>query len=334
MYAPQLTTVDTIGPVPCDGGIGAKRHTFFVASSFEPRSVRSVSMIEKGTFDDAIIFNYQDTLDLASGRFHTQKMRERLEEVLIAKPVVLPCSFAKPYSVVHALATMLKMQKWEIERVTIDITCFTKLHLLLLLRYLHEEIGVSAIRVCYTEPLTYATAYGKSLSYGTDKTISLPYRSGARGSNRVALMAFMGHERSRLERILQELEPDLAVVILGTPGFSPNIREYSERVNRGLIMRASFDPRYRFVEMPVLQPRDIYSRLLEEMRRVTVEDGCETVYFATMGTKLQALAVDMIRRSEEMDARLLLAYSVPKRYERNLYSQGSGRTYEGALYGY
>ncbi len=86
--------------------------------------------------------------------------------------------------------------------------------------------------------------------------------------------------------------------------------------------------------MPVLQPWAVYLRLVEEMKRVMSEDGCDTVYFATMGTKLQALAVDMIRRSEEVKARLLLAYSVPKRYERNLYSQGSGRTYEGALYGY
>lgn len=328
-----LSVVDAIGP---ERGREAHkgRHTFLVASSFEPRSAKSSAVIEKGTFDDAIIFNYQDTLDLASGRFHAQTIREELQNRLAAEPFVLPCSFARPYSVVHALSAMLKRQGLDIGCVTIDISCFTKLHLLLLLRYLHEEIGVPAIRVCYTEPLTYATAYGKALSYGTTKTISLPYKSGIRKTNRVALMAFMGHERSRLERILQELEPDLAVVILGSPGFSANIREYSENINRGLIMRASFDPQYRFVKMPVLQPWAVYLRLVEEMKRVMSEDGCDTVYFATMGTKLQALAVDMIRRSEEVKARLLLAYSVPKRYERNLYSQGSGRTYEGALYGY
>lgn len=333
---PRLSIVDTIGrPVHRGGGTDVRRHMFLVASSFEPRSARSVSLIEEGAVDDAIIFNYQDTLDLASGRFHAQTIREGLGKLLVTgRPFVLPCSFAKPYSVLHALSALLRERKLEAECVTIDITCFTKLHLLLLLRYLHEEMQVPSVRICYTEPLTYATAYGKALSYGTAKTISLPYRSGARGANRVALMAFMGHERSRLERVLQELEPDIAVVILGTPGFSPNIREYSKRVNQGLILRAAFDPQYRFVEMPVLQPWDIYLRLLEEMRMVRSEHDCETVYFATMGTKLQALAVDMMRRSEDIDARLLLAYSVPKRYERNLYSQGSGRTYEGAFYGF
>ena len=328
----ELSVVDSITPFEDSDRPIQRRHAFLVASSFEPRSTRAASLIDKGAFDDAIIFNYQDTLDSASGRFHAQTIREALQDALVSGPYVLPCSFSKPYSAVQALAALLRAEGLKLEHVTLDITCFTKLHLLLLLRYLHDQVGVLAMRICYTEPLTYATAYGRELSYGTTETISLPYRSGARYSNRVALMAFMGHERSRLERILHELEPDLAVVILGTPGFSPNIREYSEKVNHGLIMRASFDRQYRFVRMPVLQPQEIYSRLLEEMRRVISEDQCETIYFATMGTKLQALAVDMIRRSNEVDARLMLAYSVPKRYERNLYSQGSGRTYEGELY--
>lgn len=333
MKASHLSVAKSIGPTSDLKGQTMGRHVFFVASSFEPRSTKSVSLIEAGAFSDAIVFNYQDTLDSVSGRFHAQIIRETLRTFLINDTYVLPCSFKKPYSVVHALAVFLEAQKLKIDCVTIDITCFTKLHLLLLLRYLQDDVGVSMIRICYTEPLTYATAYGRTLSYGTTETLSLPYKAGVRRSNKIALMAFMGHERARLERILQELEPDIAVVILGTPGFSSNMLEYSEKVNQGLIMRASFDRQYRFVKMPVLQPCDVYLRLLEEMKLVVSEHNCETVYFATMGTKLQALAVDMIRRSKEIDTRLLLAYSMPERYERNLYSQGSGRTYVGMLYG-
>ena len=125
----------------------------------------------------------------------------------------------------------------------------------------------------------------------------------------------------------------MSVVILGTPGFSSSMREYSLRVNEGLIVRASFDRQYRFVEMPAVQPYDVYLRLLDEVKRVVSQDKCQTVYFATMGTKLQALSVDMIRRCDEIDVRLLLAYSMPRRYERSLYSQGSGKTYLGTVYG-
>lgn len=324
--ARYLSVVESIGATDAED-------VFFVASSFEPRSTKCVSLVEDRSFGHAIVFNYQDTLDVAAGRFHAEVIRDTLAVSVRRGSHVLPCSFSKPYSVIHALAAFLRTSPMSIERATIDISCFTKLHLLLLLRYLEDDVGVATIRICYTEPLTYATAYGKRLSYGTKETLSLPYRAGARTSNRVALLAFMGHERARLERILQELEPDMSVVILGTPGFSSSMREYSLKVNEGLIVRASFDRQYRFVEMPAVQPYDVYLKLLEEVRRVVYEDKCQTVYFATMGTKLQALAVDMVRRSDEIDVRLLLAYSMPKRYERGLYSQGSGKTYLGTVYG-
>ena len=61
------------------------------------------------------------------------------------------------------------------------------------------------------------------------------------------------------------------------------------------------------------------------------QEGCESVYLAPLGTKLQALAIDMLRRSG-VSLRMLLAYSIPKRYERKLYSQGSGPTYLGVLF--
>lgn len=333
MAVPRLMVVETIGSDLSTNRSTVGKNVFFVASSFEPRSTKCVSLIESGAFSEAIVFNYQDTLDSAIGRFNAEMIRETLYAAVTNDTYVLPCSFSKPYSVIRALVAFLKMRPLNIDTATIDITCFTKLHLLLLLRYLHDDMGVATTKVCYTEPLTYATAYGKKLSYGTTETLSLPYKSGARRTNRVALMAFMGHERARLERILQELEPDKSVVILGSPGFSSSMREYSAKINEGLIDRASFDRQYRFVEMPAVQPHEIYSRLLDEVRRVVSEDRCETVYFATMGTKLQALAVDMIRRSDEIGVRLLLAYAMPKRYERNLYSQGSGKTYLGTLYG-
>ena len=69
---------------------------------------------------------------------------------------------------------------------------------------------------------------------------------------------------------------------------------------------------------------------MARMLRVEVEKmqagGYDTVYIAALGTKLQALGIDLLRRLE-LPVRLLLAYSIPRRYERGVYSQGSGPTY-------
>ena len=55
------------------------------------------------------------------------------------------------------------------------------------------------------------------------------------------------------------------------------------------------------------------------------EDGCVNVYVAPLGTNLQALALAVLRRRNDMGW-ISLAYAVPGRYERRSYSQGFGTT--------
>ena len=212
-----------------------------------------------------------------------------------------------------------------------DVTCFTKLHLLLLLRYLHSNLRVETIRICYTEPLAYATAFGRQLSYGVRRTVYLPYQLKEHRSSRVGLIAFLGHERLRLERIVQELEPELSVVVLGEPGFAKSMEDESRRVNDSLIHRASYDRQYRVASAPAGDLQAVCRVLKAELEVILAHD-CETVYLAAMGTKIQALGFEMLRRAG-FEIRMLLAYSIPRSYERNMYSQGNGPTYVAILSG-
>ena len=305
---------------------------YLVASSFEPRSVRATEMIEAGTFRRAVVFNYKDTLDSVLGQENARRIRVELNRAGVSTVDVLPCRFSDPYGAVKIFNVFLAEAELagKVLSVCVDVTCFTKLHLLTLLRYLDVEMGADTVRVCYTEPLSYATAFGKALSYGIERTVYLPYHPKPHRSQRIGLVAFLGHERIRVECIIQELEPDVAVIMLGEPGFTRDMQDDSRRINESLIHRSTYDRQYRLVTMPANDLPRAWRCLKAEVEKVRGE-GCDSVYFAPLGTKLQALGIDMLRRSGE-PPRMVLAYAIPKRYERRMYSLGSGPTYMGVLY--
>ena len=314
------------------GASATPRDLFVVASSFEPRSVRATSLVACEAFNRAVIFNYEDTLSTIIGLHNATQIRAHLAAQRISRTDVLPCNFSDPYSTISAFDAFATAEKLRdsVRSVTIDTTCFTKIHLLLLLQYLENSLGVKELEICYTEPLSYATDFGKQLSYGVDRTVYLPYQPVWHRSKGIGLIAFLGHERLRLERIIQDLEPDVAVVIFGEPGFTQNMQDYSRRVNKSLIHRATYDKQYRLAKAST-RDIDAAATVLRDQIDLLRTEGCDSVYLAALGTKLQALSIEMIRR-EKIPVRILLAYTIPKRYERAMYSQGSGPTYSATLW--
>ena len=313
-----LDPVDRIEVSSDDAGL------FLVAGSFEPRSVRAARLLD-GNVDRAVVFTYDDTLDTESGRRNTREIEASLRGKSRAVDV-LHCQVGDPFSVVGAFHTFVTRERLvgAVRSVVLDATCFTKLHLLLLLRFLSDWLGVEVTRICYTKPLVYATAFGKELSYGIRKTVYLPYCGTERAGAGTGLIALLGHEPRRLERIVQEIEPDLCVVLIGEPGFSADMAAYSKQANASLIRRAEYDRHYRLAVAPADDIEGCVDVLAEQLDALH-EDGCRNVYLAPLGTKLQALAVDVLRRRSDA-GRLSLAYAVPDRYERRSYSQGFGAT--------
>jgi len=295
-----------------------------VASSFEPRSVHAAKLLE-GNVERAVTFNYDDTLNTEMGIRHAQE----LDSVLIPKSQsrhVMHCRVAEPFSVVRAFHTYVTHEHLvgNIRSVVLDATCFTKLHLLLLLRYLWEWLRVDLIRVCYTKPLMYATAFGQNLSYGIQRTVYLPYCATERVAVGTGMIAFLGHEPHRLERLVQEIEPDLCLMLLGEPGFTNEIAAYSRKANERLIRRTEYDRHYQYDVVPA----DDIERCVEAISQkleVLQNADCGHIYLAPLGTKLQALSIDIISQRKPT-AKLSLAYSIPERYESCNYSHGAFET--------
>ena len=316
-----MAALDPVGRIEVSGD---DAEIFLVAGSFEPRSVRAAGLLD-GNVGRAVVFNYDDTLDTETGRRNTRQIDESLQR-MCQSVAVLRCQVADPFSVVRAFHTYVTQEQLvgAVRSVVLDATCFTKLHLLLLLRFLRDWLGVQSTRICYTKPLVYATAFGKELSYGIRETVYLPYRGTEQAGSGTGLIALLGHEPRRLERIVQEIEPDLCVVLMGEPGFTADMAVYSRQANASLIRRAEYDRHYRLAVAPVDDIEGCVDVLVDQLHALH-QDGCRNVYVAPLGTKLQALAVDVL--SQRGDAgRLSLAYAVPDRYERRSYSQGFGET--------
>lgn len=304
---------------------------YIVASSFEPRSVRATQLLPAGALHEAVVFGYEDTLDSVMGRYHSMRIRQTLDAAGIRDVSVLRCRFSDPFSMVRGFHAFIGSSRFRSgpDTVTIDTTCITKLHLLLLLQYLRDKMHTRTVNILYTEPLSYATAFGKQLSYGIERTVYLPYQPRRQQSGGVGLVAFLGHERLRVERIIQELEPDIAVVILGQPGFSDEMLDDSRRINDSLIHRSSYDSQYALAVAPSNDIRASADVLVDQIERIR-QQGCDTIYFAPLGTKLQAMSIDIVR-GMDLEIRSLLAYSIPRRYEMSMYSQGVGPTYFSQL---
>lgn len=288
-------------------------------------------MLQESSVQTAVVFQYEDTLDSLQGLANTGRVRTALETARCDSLHVLPCEFSKPFSVLRVLQGWLEREYTNSAEphITIDITCFTKLHLLLLLKTVEERLPQARIRVVYTEPLAYATAFGKSLSQGILDTFYLPLNSGDKWGERSALVIFLGHEPSRALRVIEEVEADETVLIHGTPGFCEDMSSVSERLNRHLLHQARYNAEFKLATSSAydfLTTAELLCGILHKLR----EKNIDTFYLSPLGTKLQALAIDYLRRLEQ-SSRLILAYPAPLRYERKYYSQGVGPTYTALL---
>ncbi len=316
-----MTSLDPVNDIEVDSDNAV---LFLAASSFEPRSVQVAELIN-GNIERAVIFNYSDTLNTEVGRRHVRKLETVLREKSNSVEV-LGCQVAEPFGAVRAFHTYIT-KEWlvgSVRSVVLDATCFTKLHMLLLLQFLRKWLSIETLQVCYTKPLIYGTALGRELSFGIRETVYLPYCPLEPLAPRTGFIALLGHETYRLEHLLQEIEPDLCMVLLGEPGYTDDMAEYSQTVNQRLIRRVEYDRLYRLETVPaddIVRCHELLVEILADLR----QKDCGHVYIAPLGTKLQALAVDALSQ-DSAGTKLSLAYAIPKRYEYSNYSRGFRET--------
>ncbi|MEW6679971.1 MAG: hypothetical protein AB1297_02965 [bacterium] len=296
---------------------------FICATSFEDRCRRATELLSKEfRTKKALVFFYRDTINVSYAKKNVNIINDFLERYT-EDLYTIRCDFRNPYSLIAELDRIIKEGRLNLQNnrfITIDIACFTKLHLLLLLKYLSQKTK-AVFRFIYTEPLTYGTIEGKDLSYGFLGLTTINYKLDSNTINKKnedCYAFFLGHESIRTYQAFKSLEPERYWVLFGSPGFSMQFEAYSKEANESLIEEAKSFNRYE--ENSTKDPYLVSESLNEISKR---EKDVANLYFIPTGTKIQALGIFMFSQ-KITQFNIIISYPMPLRYEERSFSKGIG----------
>ena len=205
--------------------------------------------------------------------------------------------------------------------VVIDISVFTKRHLLMMLRWLDDGALWDRLYVVYSEPDDYVVSEFVPLSFGLKSLQPAPGFSACPDLSRpVHLMMFLGYEGDRALAVYEQIQPMKTTLAVPDPPYRPGWRGRTERFNRDLLVLAG-GPAARKVDG--LDP-DGATAALEEVLGRSERDGFASIV-CPLGTKPQTLGIyEYVRKTDDPPA---VVYAGPLRHNHTYYSRGLGETW-------
>src|SRR5215208_934704 len=121
-------------------------------------------------------------------------------------------------------------------RVTIDMSTFTKKHILQLLQGLDLAGMLEDCRFVYTEPEDYHTADDEPISQGISSVKAIETFAGYNTPSRDSLLIlFLGYEGRRALALWEHLEPNITLAVIPDPPYKPEWFERTENQNHYLL---------------------------------------------------------------------------------------------------
>lgn len=205
------------------------------------------------------------------------------------------------------------------ESIILDISVFTKRHLLMLLRWLDDQGCWEQLRVLYTEPLEYEIEGHMPLSFGISSVEQVPGFSAAPNPSRpLHLAMFLGYEGDRAFATYELLQARKTTLIIPDPPFRPEWINRTEALNRDLLSVVGTSA---LRKADGLDPDSSYVAL--EQCLGAVGDFQEfSRAISPLGTKPQVFGAYMyIRRAVDAPA---VIYTGSLRHNHTYYSRGVG----------
>ena len=207
------------------------------------------------------------------------------------------------------------------EAVVIDISVFTKRHLLMMLRWL-DDCGLwDRLYVVYSEPSDYLVSKYVPLSFGLASLQQAPGFSACPDLSRpVHLMMFLGYEGDRALAVYEQVQPMRTTLAVPDPPYRPDWIGRTERYNHELLTLVGGD---RICRVDALDPEAVGRTLVEVFGQAKRDDFATIV--CPLGTKPQTLGVyNYIRKRDDPPA---IVYASPLRHNHALFSAGLGETW-------
>jgi len=311
-----------------------------------PTEIAEVSPVEVGAPDDALILaaSWEERclgLGEKLRRYRCQtviltvydgksKLRERHIEVL--RPVLrsvghleeLPALHSNPLPNVRATIRLLRtIAGVRCPRLTIDVSTFTRKHLLQLLHGLDYVGMLKACQLIYTEPQDYHTEDDEPVAKGISAIEAIATFAGSnRPSRQTLLVVFLGYEGRRTLSLWENLEPNATVAVIPEPPYHDEWRGRTEMQNRYLL---SCLPKENVYRSHSLRPADTDRLLTELLQSGRYPLDRFNYRIAPLGTRAQLLGVYRFWRCHPELATMV--YARPVRYREEQSGFPAARTW-------
>ena len=313
----RLTSLDPV--------INAHGEVFIACASFEDRCLGAVRLLSsRFRFAHSYLCVYDGDSD--DRRTNARAMTEILQG--LGPMSIVEASEENPSrSIAEVLTEIRSLAVRSDIRVTLDVSTFTKRHLLMLLHALDDAGLWNSLRILYTEPQDYVVDMYVPMSTGIRDVATIPSFTNLQPTDRPVLLVIMlGYEGDRAMALFQTIEPNDTVLLVPKPAYRPEWEGRTEQLNRQLVSLLGPD---------AISYADSRDPLKVKMALHTVlsarnSTGDWTCLVSPLGTKPQAVGLYSFWR--ENPESCALVYAQPLRHNERYYSTGSGPTWELAIW--
>ena len=207
---------------------------FLACSSHEDRCLGVVQKWEQWRPHEAVVFHFDDSNP------RREQNHRMLQDTLTTGCDVIEIPFTEADAVRSFHAQRDKLRKVTGESanrpVVLDISVFTKRHLLMLLRWLDDYDCWTRLWVVYTEPEEYEIEGHLPLSFGISCVEQVPGFSASPDPSRPLHVAmFLGYEGDRAFATYELLQARQTTLIVPRPPFRESWVGRTETLNRDLL---------------------------------------------------------------------------------------------------
>jgi hypothetical protein len=307
--------------LPISSELLPSRAVLLTCSSHEERCKGLINRRASWTPKETVIFHYDD---INPKRDENHRELEASLTIDSRRPIVLPFTEANAVKSLHNNMAELRniLESQRNASVVLDISVFTKRHLLMMLRWLDDEGYWDKLWIVYSEPEDYDVSKYIPLSFGLSSLQQIPGFSACPDLSRpLHLVLFLGYEGDRALAAYDLVQPMQTTLVIPHPPFRPSWVGRTERFNADLLAVVG-DALTLMVD--AVDPSATHSALINIFGGTAIR-GQYAKVICPIGTKPQTLGIYCYLR-ECADPPAII-YASPLRHNHSFFSHGIGETW-------
>ena len=220
---------------PLETGPIAEGGVVITCSSHENRCRGLLAYVGGCTPRDVVLFHYDDP-NPARERNHLymmtgfRRIADRVTDLRFTEASPVPSLRANIPALVEAVCHACDGP------IVLDISVFTRRHLLMMLRWLDDRGLWDRLTVVYSEPADYVVSRHIPLSFGLKSLQEIPGFSACSDLSRpIHLMMFLGYEGDRALAVYEQTQPMKTTLVIPHPPYQATWKGRTEEFNRDLL---------------------------------------------------------------------------------------------------